>query len=136
MKHLVILVILMSYAAWGKTIDLRDWEPEFKYKSEELYTRDEAESYCKNKKQCVIRYEKKSRDVRIYSKVTNCKPILSGKLDSYISDAYHIRELIELCGDEKIYEAKKIEVYEQPIHYVWKIQKKIKYRGVKFIENK
>jgi len=136
MKQLTILVILMCYAAWGVTIDLRDWEPEFKYKSEDLYSIEEANAYCEDKDQCVARYEENSREARIYYKVINCKKILTGKADRYIARTHQIFELVNFCGDGKLYEAKKIEEYEQPLEYIWKIEKKTKHLKVKLIENK
>ena len=145
MKKIIILIAILCSLGLSKTINLIDWKPEYKYKSEDTYTLDEAEAYCKDKKQCYPKREI-GRKYRIYQKINNCPSMLTGKMDSYIASAWQIRVFIIECYDKTLYKAVKIGKYgvKRTSHisgfgygydYVWKIEKTAK-AGVKFNLNK
>lgn len=136
MKKIIILLSILCSFGMCKTINIMKWEPEYKYKSDNTYTREEADAYCKDKKQCQLQREP-GRKYRIYQKITNCPPILTGKMDSYITSPARIRLFIHKCYDETLYKAVKIEKYpsEYGYDYVWKIEKTA-IGGVKFNLNK
>ena len=136
MKKIIILIAMLCCVSIAKTINIMDWYPEYKYKSTETYTRDEAKEYCKGKEDCAMKYEGNTRRMRIYTHVNNCKPVLTGKMDTYIATPSRIRHFIDVCADENMYEAIKLDKYPEKYGYVWKIQKKINYRKVNFVENK
>ena len=136
MKKIIILIAILCGFGMSKTINMMDWKPEYKYKSNDTYTQKEAKKYCEGKKQCLINFETEG-NFRIYQKIVNCPPMLTGKMDSYIGMSYKIRLFIDVCYDETLYKAVKIEKYPSKygFDYVWKIEKTIK-AGVKFNLNK
>jgi len=136
MKKIIILIAILCSFGMSKTINMMSWEPEYKYKSNDTYTRIEAKEYCEGKKQCQPKRET-GNNYRIYQKIVNCPPMLTGKMDSYIGMSYKIRRFINVCYDETLYKAVKIEKYpsEYGFDYVWKIEKTPK-AGVKFNLNK
>lgn len=136
MKKIIILIVILCSLGMSKTINMMGWEPEYKYKSNDTYTLEEAKEYCEGKKQCQPRREL-GRKYRIYQKILNCPPMLTGKMDSYIGSPSKIRRFINACYDETLYKAVRIEKYpsEYGYDYVWKIEKTPK-AGVKFNLNK
>lgn len=136
MKKIIILIAILCSFGMSKTINMMSWEPEYKYKSNDTYTRIEAKEYCEGKKQCQPKRET-GNNYRIYQKIVNCPQMLTGKMDSYIGSPARIRHFIDICYDETLYKAVKIEKYpsEYGFDYVWKIEKTIK-AGVKFNLNK
>lgn len=136
MKKIIILIAILCGFGISKTINMMGWEPEYKYKSNDTYTREEAEEYCEGKKQCQPKREL-GRNYRIYQKITNCPPMLTGKMDSYITSPIRIRRFINSCYDETLYKAVRIEKYpsDYGYDYIWKIEKTPK-TGIKFNLNK
>lgn len=133
MKKIIILIAILCSFGISKTINMIEWEPEYKYKSNDTYSRHDAKEYCEGKKQCVIKREIGNK-YRIYQKVANCPPILTGKMDSYIGMSFKLRRFIYVCYDETVYNAVKIGKYHS-FNYIWKIEKTPK-AGVKFNLNK
>ena len=136
MKKIITLIAILCCMVMGKTINMMGWEPEYKYKSNDTYTYEEAKEYCEGKKQCQPKREI-GRTYRIYQKIVNCPPLLTGKMDSYIGSPFEIDRFIDVCYDETLYKAVKLEKYPSKYgyDYVWKIEKTIK-AGVKFNLNK
>ena len=136
MKKIIILIAILCSFGLSKTINMMGWEPEYKYRSNNTYTLEAPNAYCEGKKQCQPKREP-GRKYRIYQKISNCAPILTGNMDSYITSPIRIRIFIKECYDETLYEAIKIEKYpsKSGYDYVWKIEKTPK-AGVKFHLNK
>lgn len=136
MKKIIILIAILCNFGLSKTINMIGWKPEYKYISNDTYTYKEAKEYCEGKKQCQLNREI-GRQYRIYQKIINCPPILTGKMDSYITSSLRMHLFIRECYDETIYEAVRIEKYpsENGHDYIWKIKKTAK-AGVKFNLNK
>lgn len=151
MKKIITLILMVATIISAKTVNLLDWEPDYKYTSTETYPYEVAQQYCENKPGCgVLRV--RSGQYSINKNIKNCPAIKTGDMDEYISDAAHMHHVIDHCfsTDKKIhyegkgvlsfvhknskYYATRIQKYDNKYGYIYKI-KKDKLYTVKFKEN-
>lgn len=85
--------------AFSKTINLLEWEPQFKYTSNEIYTYKDAREIRKTDKHIQIRCEKNGK-CHLYKTPLNCPEFRTSNMDEYLLDAFRARQLIDVCfGD-------------------------------------
>lgn len=99
MKKLIFVIIMAGVAlANAKTMNLLEWEPKFKYTSNEIYTYKDAKQIKEKDRRINIRCE--DGKCRLYKTPLNCPEFRTSNMDEYLLDAFRARQLIDICfGD-------------------------------------
>ena len=152
MKKIIIFILISAAVSMATTINILNWEPEYKYTSIETYPYQAAKEYCENKKDCEISCEASRGRCTINKTIKNCPALKTGNMDEYIATPFHMHMMVKRCFalEHKLhyeghvvsfvyknnrYYVNKIQKYDNKYGYIFKITKTITKDSVKFKEN-
>lgn len=135
MNKLILGTMLAVGLCYGKTINLLNWKPQFKYTSNEIYTYEDAKQIRKADKRIQIRCE--INKCRLYKTPLNCPEFRTDNMDEYLLDAFRARQVTDICFAD--YETTKYKYANDKLAIVFKRNNKkymfeevIDYTGDKF----
>lgn len=151
MKKIITLILIAVAFAMANTINLLNWNPDYKYTSIESYPYELAKNYCADKVDCHIKRMNNGL-FSINKNIKNCPALKTGNMDEYIADLFHMYEVIRECfaSDKEIhlagpdisfkykntrYYVNVFEKYDNKDGNIYKIRKNISKETINFKEN-
>lgn len=129
MNKLILGTMLAVGLCYGKTINLLNWEPQFKYKSDEIYSPEDAKQICETNKSFHISCE--NHKCHLYKTPLNCPEFRTGNMDEYLLDAFRAHQVTDICFAD--YETTKYKYEKDKLAITFKRNNK-KYIFEKVIE--
>ena len=95
MKKIFAIVFACVAIVNAKTINLLEWEPQYKYASAEFYSFEDAKEIQKTDKH--IRIGCKNGKCKLYKTPLNCPDFKTSNMDEYILTPARARRVADVC---------------------------------------